>query len=717
MSSLQLGVQGITLLPQGTAYGILIGLGVGFCGVILLAVRIQKIYLSEDSGTSEMFMVANRTVGTGLTAAAVFSSWMWINETVFAAALCYRYGLAIPLWWATGLCFQIALMAALGVMAKIRVPYAHTSLEIIRMRYGKIGHVVFVVLNLCCNVFGCASMILTGSQLIYGISHMHFVAATILIPLGVVLYTATGGLKATFLTDYLHTAVALVLIIYFTLSVLTHEAVGGLSGLWEKLMANAKENYINGNYQGSLLTMKSKGAILWALILKFGNLALVVMDTAFWQKSFATEVKATVPGYNLAALAIFGIPWGLGTVIGLSARAIHNTPIFPTYPGQLILVEVNAGLVMPYTIKALIGDKGIIAFFVLLFMALTSTVSSSMIAVSSILSFDIYKTYINPKASDRRLVKVSHLAVVVHAIFITGVSLAMNYGGANMTWIGYFRPILTCPGIIPLIFALTWSGQTRLAAIISPILGFLTGLAIWLGTAQSLYGTINLTTTGSNLPALYGAIGSMFSPAIYSVLISQYQPYKFDWREFLRIELLEDVALIETPTSAGSTLGEDEKGPKARDEAITPISEPSSSSTSSHDPEKIEISNDKSTVITALRKASPTSPKEIISLDDIVHPFSNETLKELHHWYKIAWIFWIVIVLITFVLWPMPLYRNYVFTKSFFSGWTTVAIIWQFFAFFAVVVYPLYDGRHAIAKGARGCWRAVTGFFGGSGRR
>jgi len=68
---------------------------------------------------------------------------------------------------------------------------------------------------------------------------------------------------------------------------------------------------------------------------------------------------------------------GLGTVIGLSARAIHNTPIFPTFSGQLTIVEINAGLVMPYTIKALIGDKGIVAFFVLLFMALTSTISSS----------------------------------------------------------------------------------------------------------------------------------------------------------------------------------------------------------------------------------------------------------------------------------------------------------------------------------------------------
>ena len=75
-------------------------------------------------------------------------------------------------------------MAILGVLAKLRVPYAHTSLEIIRQRYGKVAHVVFLVLNLFCNIFGCASMILTGSQLIHGIAGIHFVAATILIPLG-----------------------------------------------------------------------------------------------------------------------------------------------------------------------------------------------------------------------------------------------------------------------------------------------------------------------------------------------------------------------------------------------------------------------------------------------------------------------------------------------------------------------------------------------------
>ncbi|KAF4920969.1 Urea active transporter [Colletotrichum viniferum] len=691
--SVQLGVSGETLIPQSTGYGMLIGLGIGFCGVILAAVKIQKAYLAEDSGTSEMFMVANRSVGTGLTASAVFSSWMWINETVFSAAFCYKFGLAVPFWWSTGLCFQIALMAALGVLAKIRVPCAHTSLEIIRMRYGWIGHIVFIVLNITNNVFGCAGMILTGSQLIYGISGMHFVAATILIPLGVVLYTAVGGLKATFITDYLHTLIALVLIIYFTLKVLTHDAVGGLGGLYDKVVATASENMIDGNYKGSLLTMKSRDAIIWGLILKFGNLALVVMDTAFWQKSFATEVNATVPGYNLAAAAIFGIPWGLGTVIGLTARALHNTPIWPAYPQEFTLAQVNAGLVMPYTVKALIGDQGIDAFLVLVFMALTSTVSSSMIAVSSILSFDVYKTYINPKASDKKLVHVSHLAVVFHAVFITAISLALNYGGADMTWIGYFRPILSCPGIIPLGLTLCWSGQTRLAAIVSPILGFLTGLGIWLGTAHVIYGEINMKTTEGSLPALYGATASFFSPALYSVLLSQYKPEKFDWRRFLLTEIAEEVQLKQSTEAEKDT---DDGNNSSTSESQRPAPSLLSPEKTS-DPERTAATagNEKGPAAVFSRDATLNGE---VNLDDVRHPFDEDTIKLLYKWYRIAWYMFVGIVLVTFILWPMPLYRDYIFEKTFFKSWTTVAIIWQFFAFFAVVVYPLYDGRYEIAR-------------------
>ena len=176
--------QGVSLLSQGTGYGIIIALGVLFAAIILIAVKIQKLYLMEDSAQSEMFMVANRSVGTGLTCSAVFSSWMWINETVFSSVVCYQYGLAAPMWFGTGLSFQVALMAVLGVLTKLRAPHAHTSLEIVRKRYGNLGHVVFAVLNLINNIFGCSSMILAGSQLVVGITGMHLAAATILIPFG-----------------------------------------------------------------------------------------------------------------------------------------------------------------------------------------------------------------------------------------------------------------------------------------------------------------------------------------------------------------------------------------------------------------------------------------------------------------------------------------------------------------------------------------------------
>jgi hypothetical protein len=66
---------------------------------------------------------------------------------------------------------------------------------------------------------------------------------------------------------------------------------------------------------------------LFGLVLKFGNLALVVMDTAFWQKSFASDVNSTVPAYDLASIVILAVPWCTGTIIGLSARAIENNPV------------------------------------------------------------------------------------------------------------------------------------------------------------------------------------------------------------------------------------------------------------------------------------------------------------------------------------------------------------------------------------------------------
>ncbi|KAK4965546.1 hypothetical protein LTR42_012302 [Elasticomyces elasticus] len=673
----------VELLSQATGYGIIIGLSVAFCIIILGAVEIQKRYLSEESNHSEI------SVGTGLTASAVFSSWMWINESVFSAAYTYKWGVALPIWWASGLSFQIALMAVLGIVAKLRVPYAHTSMEFMRRRYGSSVHAIFIVLNLVNNIFGCGSMILAGSQLVTGMTGMHVVAACILLPAGVVLYTAVGGLKATFLTDFLHTTIALILLLYFAIAVLSNEYIGGPSGLYDKV--KAANDDIPGNYEGSLLSFKSKSAILFGLVLKFGNLALVLMDTAFWQKSFASEVTATVPAYDLVSIVIIAVPWCTGTIIGLAARAIEHTPIWVGYPETLTLTQVNSGLVMPYVLESLLGKGATTGLLVLIFMAITSTVSSSMIAVSSMISLDFYRTYINPHASDRKTLQVSHIGVLCHGAFMAGFAIMLEYAGATNNWSTYFRPIIACPGIIPMMLTILWSRQTKLAAILSPILGLISGVVVWLTLSWYWAGAINITTTQQQVPGLYAAIVSFFSPGLFSVVISlTIKPRRFDWREFLRMELIEEKKSPDSSQApsirASKTAFDDGEGVKVVDgddekHAAFQVNVPAT-----HIPARLP----------------PSESSEAKDLDDVVHPFPEETLVLIRKWRKYATIFLIVNILVTIVLWPLPLYRNWIFTKSFFSGWVVMAIIWEFGAFFAVVVYPVYDGRHAIAKALRG---------------
>ena len=48
-------------------------------------------------------------------------------------------------------------------------------------------------------------LLLGGSAVINALTGMNIYAAAFLIPIGVILYTAVGGLKATFMSSYIHT--------------------------------------------------------------------------------------------------------------------------------------------------------------------------------------------------------------------------------------------------------------------------------------------------------------------------------------------------------------------------------------------------------------------------------------------------------------------------------------------------------------------------------
>lgn len=121
--------------------------------------------------------------------------------------------------------------------------------------------------------------------------------------------------------------------------------------------------------------------------------------------------------------------------MGLAALALENNPVFPTYPGRIPSHEVSAGLVLPHAATALLGQGGASATLLLIFMAVTSASSAELIAVSSIFTYDIYQTYINPKADGKFLIRMSHVSCVVYSIIMAGFSTGLYYIGISMGYL------------------------------------------------------------------------------------------------------------------------------------------------------------------------------------------------------------------------------------------------------------------------------------------
>lgn len=99
--------------------------------------------------------------------------------------------------------------------------------------------------------------------------------------------------------------------------------------------------------------------------------------------------------------------------------------------------EVSDGLVLPFAAITIAGKGGAAAVLLITFMAVTSTLSAQVIAVSSILSFDVYREYIKKDATDRDLIRSSHFGVIFFAAFSAAFSTMLHYVGINLGWTLY----------------------------------------------------------------------------------------------------------------------------------------------------------------------------------------------------------------------------------------------------------------------------------------
>lgn len=630
-------------LSQGFGYGIVLGLGFAFALGMIGTTWALKRYQNEVQ-TSEMFSTAGRTVRTGLVASAVVSSWTWAATLLQSSGIAYKYGVSGPFWYASGATVQILLFATLAIELKRKAPNAHTFLEVIRARYGPATHITYMVFGLFTNILVTAMLLTGGSAVVSSLTGMPTAAACFLLPVGVVLYTLFGGIKATFLTDYIHTVVILVVIFIFAFTTYaTSNTLGSPGKVYDLLLEAAARHPVDGNAGGSYLTMRSKEGAIFFVINIVGNFGTVFLDNGYYNKAIAASPVSALPGYVLGGLSWFAIPWLAATTMGLACLALENHPSFPTYPNRMPIADVNAGLVLPNAAVALLGQGGAACTLLLIFMAVTSASSAELIAVSSIFTYDLYQTYFNPAATGKKLIYMSHTMVVAFGIIMAGFSTGLFYAGVSMGYLYLLMGVIVSSAVLPASLTLLWKGQNKWAAMLSPILGLACSLIAWLVTTKKQFGEITVDTSGSNDPMLAGNVVALLSPVIFIpilTLIFGMDNYDYESMRAIRKGDDHDIAAeahVDLELIPGERAG-----------------------SNGSESEELEQKN--------LEKAA-----------------------------KIARLTTVVMTLILLVLWPFPLYgTGYIFSKKFFTGWVSVGIIWLFFSMFCVGVYPLWEGRHDI---------------------
>lgn len=647
----------------------MVGIGLFFSAFMICLTAIQARYTGFSPKNSEEFSSASRSVKPGLIASGIVSAWTWAATLLQSSAVAYKYGISGPWWYGAGATIQVLLFAMLAAKLKLNAPYAHTWLEIIGVRWGRSAHLIFMFFGLATNIIVSSMLILGGSATVTDLTGMSTIAACFLIPLGVSIYVVVGGMRSTLLCDYTHTTVLFAIIFTFVFTVYaTSPKIGSPAKMHELLAKAATVAPVQGNAHGSYMTMRSKNGLIFGVINIIGNFATVFQDQAYWQRAIASRPASTVKAYLLGGLAWFAIPFTLATTLGLAAVALRGDPDMRV----LSPADVSAGLPASAAASALLGKSGAAALLILLFLAVTSATSAELIAVSSILTYDVYKKYVNPAATEAQVLMIGHAMVAFFALCMGLAGLIFFYIGVSMGWLYTFMGVILGSAVVPIALCVTWSKANKWGCILGSIAGFAAGIIAWLVTTSTLNGgVINVTTSGGDFEMLAGNLASIGVGGIIACVASLIWPENYDFEPTRKINRKINLS------QDGDVKVEDVDYDKKEKEGS----------------------------VIHTQSVSDVNSSE----DDDLNPVGLKKAFRFAAWSSVA----LLVVMILLI--PLPLFfAQTVYGVRGLTAWVVIGILWTFLSTFTVVLYPLYESREALMQ--IGCGIVKDIFAKGSGK-
>jgi SSS family transporter len=540
----------------------------------------------------------------------------------------------------------VLLFGVIAIEIKRKAPKAHTMCELVKVRWGTAAHATFLTFSFLASIIVTSMLLLGGAATMNALTGMDIYWAGFLIPWGVMIYTVAGGLKATFIASYIHTAIIFIILVVFiytiyvktyssdliydmltqTVAYTTEECdaiYADVNGITFRDNTMPSSTYACGavvdNEQGSYLTMMSLQGFIFGVINVIGNFGTVFVDQSYWQSAIAATPQSAHKGYLLGGVVWFTIPFALATSLGLASTAL----MLP-----ITAEEAGAGLVPPAVATHLYGEAGALMISIMLFMAIVSTGSAEAIAVSSLVSYDIYREYINPNATGQQILKLSQGVIVVFCVLMGGLSAILFNMGLGLGWVYLFMGIVIGSAVIPLWNMMMWDKASGAGAVVAAWTSQWAAVVVWISVASAESGEVTIVSLGNNYPMLAGNLTAILLSGAIHFMWSSVYPQDYDWKSMQDIKLIED----------------DQSG--------------------------LELTL-----------------------------YNAKELEAACRWIK-KWGFGLTILFV--VIWPALSVPEGVFSKEYFSFWVFISLFWGFSAAAVIIVLPIYeswDGLYKVYQG------------------
>ncbi len=352
---------------------------------------------------NESFLAADRNMGLIRTTGSSAATDLGGGFSIAMGGLGFSMGISGS--WLIGVSGLSAVLAGLFLAPKLKrwsdKVMGLTTGDLFESRFDKkTGLVAALLIGLAWWTF-VGGQVIAGAKLVSGTIGLS-VSTTIMIAGAIILaYTSMGGLKAVITLD-VYQLVVLFTGVIFILVPIGLSKVGGPTALFEQLRANP-----------DTAGLTEWGAVGWKTAIGWFLSIFPVwfISIATFQRVIAAkDVKTAKWGIFLTGFPIEWPLFAIGmTLVGLLAHLL--------VPGLQ-----DAELATPTMIVTLL-PVGLAGLVVAAYMAaVLSTADSCLMGSVAIFTNDIYRKRMNPKATDKQLMRVNRLAVLIMGAFAIGLA-------------------------------------------------------------------------------------------------------------------------------------------------------------------------------------------------------------------------------------------------------------------------------------------------------